>query len=138
MWAELLALRTTRAEGPTLIRLSSVTVNCPDADQLAKFYAKITGGDVTFSHPDWATVTCPGGRIDFQTVSDYVPPEWPGRAAVALIHLDFFVDDLAVTAAVVLRAGATRLEEQPNFEHCLVFADPAAHPFCLTTIDELE
>ncbi len=131
------ALRTTRAEVPDVIRLSSVTVNCPDADQLAKFYAEITGGHVSFSHPAWATVMCPGGRIDFQTVSDFVPPEWPGRAAVALIHLDFFVDDLAVTEAVVLRAGATKFDEQPNSEHCLVFADPVGHPFCLTTIDEI-
>lgn len=121
-----------------MIRLSSVTVNCPDADQLATFYAEITGGEVTYSHPAWATVVCPGGRIDFQTVPDYVPPEWPGPAAVALIHLDFFVDDLVATETLVLRAGATRFEEQPNIAHCLVFADPVGHPFCLTTIDEIE
>jgi len=43
------------------IRLSSITVNCPDARALAGFYADITGGEVTFSHPSWATVMTPGG-----------------------------------------------------------------------------
>ncbi len=37
----------------------------------------------------------------------------------------------------MLSAGATRFTFQPNAEHCLVFADPAGHPFCLTTVDEL-
>jgi catechol 2,3-dioxygenase-like lactoylglutathione lyase family enzyme len=121
-----------------VIRLSSVTVNCPDAGQLAAFYAEITGGEVTYTHPAWATVTSAGGRIDFQTVPDFVAPTWPGPSAGALLHLDFLVDDLAATQDRVLRAGATKFDEQPNVDHCLVFADPVGHPFCLTTIDEIE
>jgi len=31
---------------------------------------------------------------------------------------------------------APKFDFQPNAEHCLVFADPAGHPFCLTTLDE--
>lgn len=119
------------------IRLSSVTVNCPDATKLAGFYAHITGGEVTFSHPSWATMIGPGGRIDFQTVDDYQRPRWPGLEGSANLHLDFLVDDLTATEERVLRAGATKFEEQPNPEHCLVFADPDGHPFCLTTIDEI-
>jgi hypothetical protein len=34
-------------------------------------------------------------------------------------------------------AGATRYQLQPNADHCLVFADPAGHPFRLTTVEEL-
>lgn len=119
------------------IRLSSVAVNCPDATQLATFYAEITGGEVTFAHPAWATVNGPGGRIDFQTVEDYSRPEWPGPSTSALVHLDFLVNDLSAAGERVRRAGATQYDEQPNAEHCLVFADPAGHPFCLTTVDEL-
>ena len=118
------------------IRLSSVAVNGPDAAALARFYADITGGSVTFFSREWATVDGPGGRIDFQTVEDYAPPTWPA-AGSALIHLDFFVEDLAAAQARVLAAGAIRFDEQPNEDHCLVFADPAGHPFCLTTVDEL-
>ena len=95
------------------IALSSVTVACPDATALARFYAGITGGDVTFSHPSWATMVGPGGRIDF------------------------LVDDLAAAGARVERAGGTRFGKQPSADHCLVFADPVGHPFCLTTLDEI-
>lgn len=119
------------------IRLSSTTVNCPDARALAGFYAEITGGEVTFAHASWATVRTAGGRIDLQTVEGYEPPGWPGPDGVALLHLDFLVDDLVAAGDRVVAAGARRLEYQPNAEHCLVFADPVGHPFCLTTLDEI-
>jgi catechol 2,3-dioxygenase-like lactoylglutathione lyase family enzyme len=119
------------------IRLSSVTVNCPDAAELAAFYADITGGRITFSNPDWAVVNSPGGRIDFQTVAGHTPPTWPGDDSPNRLHLDFLVDDLAAAEARVLTAGATRYQFQPNADHCLVFADPAGHPFCLTTLEDM-
>ncbi len=31
------------------IRLSSVAINCPNAAELAAFYADITGGQITFA-----------------------------------------------------------------------------------------
>jgi hypothetical protein len=43
----------------------------------------------------------------------------------------------AAGGAGVAAAGATRYDTQPNAEHCLVFADPAGHPFCLTTWDDI-
>jgi hypothetical protein len=119
------------------IKLSSVAINCPNAAVLAAFYADITGGQVTYVDPVSATVNGPGGRIDFQTVSDYVPPTWPEATSPMQMHLDFVVDELAATEARVLAAGATKYGFQPNSDHCLVFADPAGHPFCLSTWDEL-
>lgn len=116
------------------IRLSSVAVNCPNAGELAAFYAAITGGRITFADDTWATVNGPGGRIDFQTVADHTQPVWPGPIR---LHLDFTVDDLGAAEARVLAAGATKFDVQPNAEHCLVFADPVGHPFCLTTWDEI-
>ncbi len=79
----------------------------------------------------------PGGRVDFQTVADHVPPTWPDATTPIQMHLDFVVDDLAAAEARVLAAGATRFDFQPNADHCLVFADPAGHPFCLTTWDDV-
>ena len=119
-----------------LPRLSSITINCPDAGGLADFYAAVTGGQVTYRHLSFATMRCPGGRIDFQTVADYEPPTWP-EAATALLHLDFLVHDLRVASGHVEAAGARRSTFQPNDEHCRVFTDPAGHPFCLTLLDEL-
>ena len=129
-----------RQKGTTLsdsIRLGSVAVNCSDAAELAAFYATIIGGRITFSGSAWATVDGPGGRIDFQTVPDHTPPTWPEGTSPSQLHLDFVVDDLAAAEARVLAAGATRYQFQPNAGHCLVFADPAGHPFCLTTWEDV-
>ena len=49
------------------------------------------------------------------------------------MHLDFLVDDPETAGARALAAGATPLEFQPNSDHCLVYLDPAGHPFCLST-----
>ena len=119
------------------IRLSSVTLDCPNASTLAAFYAEITGGTVASQSEALATVNGPGGRIDFQTVPGYRPPTWPEPTVPIQFHLDFYVDDLDTAASQVLAAGATKYSHQPNADHCLVFADPAGHPFCLSTWDML-
>ena len=108
-----------------------------DAQALADFYALVTDGEVTFCRGGWATVETLGGRIDIQAVEAYERPQWPGPAGTSLLHLDFLVDDLDAAEAKILAAGAVRADFQPNAGHCLVFADPAGHPFCLTTLDEL-
>lgn len=116
------------------IRLSSVTVNAPDAIALAGFYAVITDGVAT-GNSHWAAVSGQNGFIAFQRVADFRPPDWPDGAVPTQMHLDFFVDDLAATEVRVLAAGATRFDVQPNSDHCFVYADPAGHPFCLSTWD---
>ena len=73
---------------PDSIKLSSVTLDCPDAGKQAAFYAETTGGEVTFLNEAWATVDGPGRRIDFH------PPAMcrrPGRPTSSMqIHLDFY------------------------------------------------
>ena len=114
------------------IKLEVTTVNAPDALELAHFYAEITGGTASgTSH--WASVTGPNGVLSFQQVEDFEPPQWPGSDA--RMHLDFLVDDLTTTGARVIAAGAKLLDYQPNSDHCFVYADPAGHPFCLSTWD---
>lgn len=117
------------------IRLSGVTLDCPDPVKLAAFYAEVTGGQITFTNEVWATVKSPGGVIDFQLAPDYQPPRWPDPASPMQMHLDFLVDDLDAAQARVLAAGATTFATQPN-DHCRVFADPAGHPFCLSLQEE--
>ena len=51
--------------------------------------------------------------------------------------MDFLVEDLAAAEQKFWGRVAIRFEFQPNAAHCLVFADPAGHPFRLTTVDEL-
>ena len=117
------------------IRLSSITLDCPQAGKLAAFYAEVTGRTVTYASELWATVNGPNGRIDFQTAPGHTPPTWPDPTSPMQMHLDLYVDDLASAEARVLAAGATKYEYQPNPDHCLVYADPAGHPFCLSTWD---
>jgi predicted enzyme related to lactoylglutathione lyase len=116
------------------IKLCTVAIECPDAAQLAAFYAEITGGTITYTDPHWAVVKGPNGRIDFQTAPGHVAPAWPDPASSIQMHLDFEVDDLAATEARVLAAGATKLAAEPD-AHFRVYADPAGHPFCLTSWD---
>lgn len=94
-------------------------------------YAEITGG-VAKGDEHWALAAGPNGDIGFQQIDDYRPPTWPDGDVGMQMHLDFFVDDLDATEARVLAAGATRFEHQPNADHCLVYADPAGHPFYLS------
>ncbi|TCC39996.1 hypothetical protein E0H75_38645 [Kribbella capetownensis] len=56
------------------IRLCSPAINCPNALELAAFYAEITDGRIACSDDVWATVDGPGGRVDFQNDPAYVPP----------------------------------------------------------------
>jgi Glyoxalase-like domain len=115
------------------IKFGGVTLDCPDAGELAAFYAEITGGEVSGGGAAWAMVTCPNGAdIMFQGSAGYVPPSWPDTVSSQQLHLDFDVDDLDATEARVLAAGATKYDFQPN-DHCRVYADPAGHPFCLST-----
>jgi catechol 2,3-dioxygenase-like lactoylglutathione lyase family enzyme len=118
------------------IKLGSVALDCPDAAKLAAFYAEITGGEVTYLDEDWAAVEGPGGRIDFQTAPGYVPPRWPDPASSMQAHLDFDVDDADAAEARVLAAGATKFGFQPG-QHFRVYADPAGHPFCLCTTQDV-
>ena len=60
---------------------------------------------------------------------------WPGAEVPTADALDFFVEDLEATGARAVAAGATLLDFQPNSDHCLVYADPAGHPYCLFTWD---
>lgn len=118
----------------TPIRFSAVTIAAPEPGRLAEFYAEITDGEViTVLGDAWAGTQSAGGRIDVMGVENYEPPRWPEDSA--LIHLDFLVEDLELAAARVEEAGAVRFDFQPNAAHCLVFADPVDHPFCLTLVD---
>jgi Glyoxalase-like domain len=56
-------------------------------------------------------------------------PAGPGDPQMSM-HLDIEVDDLDVTGAQAVAAGATLAEFQPQ-DDVRVFLDPAGHPFCL-------
>jgi len=114
--------------GPVM-DLFAVTIDAPDASALARFYADLTGMQISYDGPEGALITGDGRSVMFQQISGYNPPRWPDPAYPQQAHLDLIVDDLDTGQARALELGASRLPGAG--ERFRVFADPAGHPFCL-------
>ncbi|MDO5736232.1 MAG: VOC family protein [Propionibacteriaceae bacterium] len=115
------------------MELLAVTIDCSDADRLANFYAKLSGGEVTYSNEEYgyAQATVGGSTVNFQKVHSFTPPQWPGQEHGQQFHLDFRVDDLAAAVAHAIELGAAKAIEQPGDDGYTVMTDPDGHPFCL-------
>lgn len=108
----------------------SIVLDCPDPEQLARFYGSILDWKVELSE-GWADVKSDSGQcLSFQQVEDFTAPDWPGQEAPQQMHLDLMVEDLDVAEAAILELGARKHEHQPG-ETFRVYVDPAGHPFCL-------
>ncbi|MFJ9738335.1 VOC family protein [Streptomyces sp. NPDC101166] len=116
------------------MRLTAITLDCPDPPALAAFYAHATGLPLHHaSGEDFAGLVGEGGLLlGFQRVDDYEPPRWPGQSVPQQIHLDFAVDDLDAAEQRLSQLGAARPESQPGGDRWRILTDPAGHPFCLT------
>lgn len=121
------------------IRHINLVVDCENAGILADFYSRLLGWEWT--HPSangWAAITSPTGCVmAFQEVEGYQPPVWPwqpGRPG-QMLHLDFWVDDLAEGVAFAIACGATEAPQQ-YFQTSKTLLDPAGHPFCIDTEGE--
>lgn len=116
--------------GPVM-RLFAVTIDAPDASALARFYADLTGMELTYDGPEGAFITADGRNVMFQQISEYNAPRWPDPAHPQQAHLDLMVDDLDTGQARARELGAARLDA--GGERYRVFTDPAGHPFCLVS-----
>ena len=114
--------------------LAGVTLDAPDANELAAFYHRLLGWTAVQDEPGWVTLGAPDGGtgLSFQTEKNYVRPEWPSRTdrQQMSVHLDIRVDDLAKACAHAEKAGAKPAGFQPQ-DDVRVYLDPAGHPFCL-------
>ena len=111
-----------------------VTLDAPDAPELARFYARLL---------DWQLFESGGGasvapsadagyNLGFQTEPLYRRPVWPaepGEPQMAM-HLEIEVDDLEEAVAHAVSVGAQVAAYQPQAT-VRVMLDPAGHPFCL-------
>ena len=117
-----------------MLRLTDVIIDCPDALELAGFYAALTGAEVDpTSTATWASLPLEGFDLAFTPVEDYRPPRWPDGAHPKQFHLDFEVDDLVVEDARVRALGASLRQEHVDGDGFgfQVYVDPVGHPFCL-------
>ena len=115
-----------------------ITFDCPNANDLADFYAKISGWNKEISSDEWAALRTPEGiLLVFQTVEDYVPPVWPWENGKQqqMAHIDFYVEDLEEAEKLAIKNGAVKSSVQ-FFDTSTVMFDPAGHPFCLSTVSQ--
>jgi catechol 2,3-dioxygenase-like lactoylglutathione lyase family enzyme len=119
---------------PVAFELCGVVLDAPDAQQLGRFYQRLTGWPAIMDEPGWYKIAPAGTRngISFQTEPLYVPPVWPAAAGhqQMQLHLDLLVDDLAAAGAHAEEIGARLADFQPQ-DDVRVYLDPVGHPFCL-------
>jgi catechol-2,3-dioxygenase len=115
--------------GPVM-DLFAVTIDAPDASGLARFYAELTGLEVTYDGPEGALISGGGKNVMFQQVGDYSAPVWGDPSHPQQAHLDIVVDDLEAGEGRALELGATRIDN--GGDSFRTFADPAGHPFDLS------
>lgn len=118
-------------------RYTLVALDCPEPLELATFYSRLSGLEVepldgvAPEEVTWIELIHEGKpTLAFQKVASHVAPTWPEGPIPQQIHLDFDVDDLDQSEALVLDLGATKADLQPS-DRFRVYFDPAGHPFCL-------
>ena len=127
-----------RQRGPAGLTWTGVCIDCADADELAAFYGRLLGWEVSSRDgAGWVAMRAPDGGTDllFQAESWYQPPVWPEEPGTQakMLHFEIRVDDLDAAVAHAVAAGATLAAPQPEGrgEDLRVMLDPAGHPFCL-------
>ena len=116
-----------------------VTLDCRDADEVASFYARLFGWEVTARDGSgWVQLGHPDGGVGLNVQAEewYQPPSWPERpgAQTKMMHFEVLVSDVDAAAELVLAAGGSEAPHQPQSRdrsRMRVMLDPAGHPFCL-------
>ena len=115
-----------------------ITFDCPNANELADFYVRISGWEKEISSDEWAALRTPEGIfLVFQTVENYIPPVWPwaNGEQQQMAHIDFKVDDLLAAEELAIQSGAKKADAQ-YYDTSTVMIDPVGHPFCLSTVSQ--
>ncbi|MFJ6088305.1 VOC family protein [Streptomyces sp. NPDC092369] len=119
--------------------LASITLDAPNAHDLARFYRSLLGWPMQKEEPGWSEIAPPDGGtgLSFQTEPLFTPPRWPSELSgqQMMMHMDIEVSDLSSAVDHAVALGATVADFQPQAEVRVLF-DPAGHPFCLFTRSE--
>lgn len=109
------------------ISLDSIAVDCPNAEELAAFYAALLGVEL---EGDCIHVNDGKVEIWFQQVENYQAPTWPTQERGQQVHFDFAARDWDAAVARAESLGATRAPVVSE-GHVVVMQDPAGHTFCM-------
>jgi catechol 2,3-dioxygenase-like lactoylglutathione lyase family enzyme len=116
------------------MHLRTICIDCADAHEMAEFYGRLLGWEVTVGKPNWVLMRDPAGGtgLSFQAEADYRAPAWPEPPGTQqkMLHLDIRVDELDAAVEHAVASGARLAEHQPQ-PGVRVLLDPAGHPFCL-------
>lgn len=110
----------------------AITVDCNDAQLVARFWSALFGCDVTEPGPDrpgWLRsqpLGAQGPFMNFQPVSD-------AKAGKVRIHVDVFVEDLDSAVDEVVALGGTDTGEREHLDRgrIAVMRDVEGNEFCL-------
>jgi catechol 2,3-dioxygenase-like lactoylglutathione lyase family enzyme len=132
------------------VTFRTVSLDCSDVREMARFYGGLLGWEPTAVEPDWVLMRNPQGGtgLSFQQAGGYERPAWPeepGRQQ-KMLHLDLLVSppgadeggyseeagQAALDAVVRLALSVGGALAEPQFREDLrVVLDPAGHPLCL-------
>ncbi len=130
------------------VHWATVCLDCADAEELAAFYGRLLGWEVTArdgpdaadGHAAWILMRDPQGGVglSFQAEEWYRPPVWPELpgAPHKMIHFEIAVADVEAAVVEVVAIGGRVAAHQPadrDPTRLRVMLDPAGHPFCLFT-----
>ncbi|WP_165555840.1 VOC family protein [Kribbella pittospori] len=117
-------------------QIARVVIDCFSPRALADFYADLLDmPNRELDTPERVVITRTDRRLPalaFQH-AQFPAPRWPDPAYPQQVHLDLRVpaaDEPSLPAARSLANGLGAIELRPGPHHH-VYADPAAHPFCL-------
>jgi catechol 2,3-dioxygenase-like lactoylglutathione lyase family enzyme len=119
------------------INFASVTLDCPNQEELADFYTELLGWNKRRFDEEWLAVISPDEHICllFQEIEDYIPPVWPNEKGKQqqMTHLDFASapNEKEAVKSHALACGATLASVQYSQDYT-IFIDPVGHPFCIS------
>jgi catechol 2,3-dioxygenase-like lactoylglutathione lyase family enzyme len=118
---------------PGIVEWFAQTIDCDDAEAMARFYFGALGGRVTRRHDNGDTSVEAGAlALNLRVVPDYPRPSCPSSEVPMQSHFGLLVEDLDAARAAMLDLGATvAVQPQPPDPHLTVMLDPAGHPVCL-------
>jgi hypothetical protein len=113
-------------------RIGRVVFDCFSPRALAAFYGELLDMRARVNDsPERVVIAREDGSLPMLAFqhAQCSPPRWPDPAYPQQLHLDLHVDNSDAAQELALRLGAIRLPDMGG--SCPVYADPAAHPFCL-------
>jgi catechol 2,3-dioxygenase-like lactoylglutathione lyase family enzyme len=126
-----------QAGRPLSGRVGRVVYDCFSPRTLAAFYTALLAMPVRPQDTEHRVVIArEDGSLPMLAFQHAVAPapRWPDPAYPQQLHPDLHFENSIAAQESALRLGAIRLPPQGG--SCPVFADPAAHPFCLCAPDQ--